>query len=175
MRWSLVPALWILIGASVGCSAEGEVRDYTNNNAGTPEADMSAEADADPGEALELSGISPDRGPVDGDTIVTLTGRGFNAGMTVEFGQQPVSTIEVSSETTATVKAPEALQAGAVDVTVQHSVIPLFEWLGALIFLVGLAMVVYELWKNGTYRQGRPQANCVPMWKSSVPGMLRIV
>lgn len=119
MRWSLVPALWILIGASVGCSAEGEVRDYTNNNAGTPEADMSAEADADPGEALELSGISPDRGPVDGDTIVTLTGRGFNAGMTVEFGQQPVSTIEVSSETTATVKAPEALQAGAVDVTVR--------------------------------------------------------
>jgi hypothetical protein len=36
--------------------------------------------------------------------------------------------------------------ANLVDVTVQHSVIPLFEWLGALIFLTGLVMVVYELW-----------------------------
>lgn len=67
--------------------------------------------------ALELERFEPTSGPADGGTIVTLTGRGFEEGLNVRFGQTSASDVEVLSETEATAVTPSG-SAGAVTVSV---------------------------------------------------------
>lgn len=43
-----------------------------------------------------LTSITPNQGPQSGGTTVTLTGSGFVAGMTVLFGTQPATNVQVN-------------------------------------------------------------------------------
>lgn len=53
-----------------------------------------------------LASISPSSGPMAGGTLVTLSGSGFVAGMSVLFGSQPASNVQVQSPTQATCVTP---------------------------------------------------------------------
>ena len=63
-----------------------------------------------------VSGISPNAGPLTGNTSVTITGTGFVSGATVRFGTVPATNINVVSETAITCTTPAG--SNTVDVTV---------------------------------------------------------
>jgi uncharacterized protein (TIGR03382 family) len=65
--------------------------------------------------APALTGIAPTHGPVQGGTLVTLTGTDFQPGASVRFGGVPAFAVTVTSPTTATA-VTNANAAGAVDV-----------------------------------------------------------
>jgi len=64
----------------------------------------------------DVSGISPASGPAAGGTPVTITGSGFAAGATVDFGSVQAATVNVVSDTEITAVSPAG--AGTADVTV---------------------------------------------------------
>jgi hypothetical protein len=64
-----------------------------------------------------VSGISPTSGPAGGGTSVTISGAGFAAGATVDFGSTPSTGVTVNSPTSITAVSPGG-PAGVVDVTV---------------------------------------------------------
>ena len=66
-------------------------------------------------EPLTLSGISPTKGPLEGGILALLTGKGFEAGMTVQFGEETASVLDVSSTNSLTVEVPPGAE-GQVDV-----------------------------------------------------------
>jgi len=66
---------------------------------------------------LGLGAASPDSGPVDGGTAVTLTGRGFVADMSVRVGGVEVSDLVLVSDTELTFVTP-AGSSGHVDIVV---------------------------------------------------------
>jgi hypothetical protein len=68
---------------------------------------------------LTLTGVSPSSGPTTGGTTVTLTGAGFLAGATVNFGRAAATSVTVVSPTQITVVTPAA-PAGPVPVTVNN-------------------------------------------------------
>jgi hypothetical protein len=67
-----------------------------------------------------VTSVSPSSGPIAGGTSVTLGGTGFVSGMTVDFGSNLGTSVNVSSSTSATVTSPEgsSMSGGAVNVTV---------------------------------------------------------
>jgi len=65
--------------------------------------------------APSVSGVSPNAGPVDGGTVVTITGANFTAATEVDFGGVPTAFV-VDSDTS--IEAISPAGAGAVDVTV---------------------------------------------------------
>jgi hypothetical protein len=68
--------------------------------------------------ALSVTGVSPNKGPVEGGTAVTITGTGFSTGVTaVNFGTAPAAGFTVVSDTTIASVSPAEV-AGTVDVTV---------------------------------------------------------
>jgi hypothetical protein len=68
--------------------------------------------------AFAVTGVSPINGPAGGGTSVTISGTGFNNGVTgVNFGTTPAASFSVINETTITAVSP-AHVAGTVDVTV---------------------------------------------------------
>jgi uncharacterized protein YkwD len=68
--------------------------------------------------AFAVTGVSPTNGPVGGGTSVTVSGTGFNNGVTgVNFGTTSAASFSVINETTITAVSP-AHVAGTVDVTV---------------------------------------------------------
>ena len=69
------------------------------------------------GDPLTLSGVSPTKGPTEGGILALITGTGFEPGMSVQFGPETASVVEVSSANSMTVEVP-AGQAGKVDVVV---------------------------------------------------------
>lgn len=96
-----------------GCPADGPA-DPIDMSAG----DMNG-SDADE-QGLSLDAITPDEGPVEGGTRVTLTGRGFAEGMTVRFGSTAAVDADVESDGEATATTPESMTAGAVSVVVEN-------------------------------------------------------
>jgi large repetitive protein len=66
--------------------------------------------------APSVSGLSPNAGPVDGGTVVTITGTGFTGASAVDFGGIAASFV-VNSDTSITAFSP-AGTAATVDVTV---------------------------------------------------------
>jgi hypothetical protein len=64
-----------------------------------------------------ISGVSPDYGPVDGGTTVTITGSGFTDATAVNFDSNPAASFTVDSDTSITATSP-AGAVGAADVTV---------------------------------------------------------
>lgn len=73
----------------------------------------------------EISGITPDTGPVGGGTEVTVTGNGFEPGdhgTSFRFGKVTATAVECSSNTTCVVIAPPAHKGLAGHVDVQASV-----------------------------------------------------
>jgi hypothetical protein len=67
-----------------------------------------------------VSSVSPSSGPIAGGTSVTITGTGFVSGMTVDFGSNLGTSVNVTSGTSLTVTSPEgsSMSGGAVNVTV---------------------------------------------------------
>jgi autotransporter-associated beta strand protein len=69
-----------------------------------------------PTPATQVTGISPNTGPAEGGTSVTLTGLGFTEATTVEFGATPATEFTIVSDTTITATSPPGTN--TVDVTV---------------------------------------------------------
>jgi hypothetical protein len=67
--------------------------------------------------APSVSSVASDAGPVTGGTSTTITGSGFLAGATVDFGTTPASSVTVDSPTQITAVSP-AHASGPVDVSV---------------------------------------------------------
>jgi hypothetical protein len=65
----------------------------------------------------KVTAISPSAGPLAGATAVTISGTGFVAGATVQFGTVAATGVTLESATSITCKAP-AEAAGTVDVRV---------------------------------------------------------
>ncbi len=63
-----------------------------------------------------ISGVAPSSGLAAGGTPVTITGNGFAAGATVDFGPAPATNVTVVSDTEITADSPAG--AGTVDVSV---------------------------------------------------------
>ncbi len=62
-------------------------------------------------EALNIASVSPAAGPSTGNQTITLTGAGFETGMTVDFGGEPATNVQVASDgTSATVTTPAHAQ-----------------------------------------------------------------
>ena len=71
--------------------------------------------------APTVSGISPSTGPLDGGTLVTITGTGFAAGAAVEFGTTMATNVTVVSASTITASSPQVMSPATVGVTVTTS------------------------------------------------------
>jgi hypothetical protein len=67
-----------------------------------------------------VSSVSPSSGPIAGGTSVTIGGTGFVSGMTVSFGGNPGTSVNVTSSTSLTVTSPagSSMSGGTVDITV---------------------------------------------------------
>lgn len=65
-----------------------------------------------------VSGLTPNAGPLSGDTVVTVTGTGFAPGAAVKFGLLAASTVVVTSGTTLLATTPASGASGALDITV---------------------------------------------------------
>lgn len=107
MRWIYLVLATFLFG---GCE--------TDYSPPTPQPDMSEdmEEDSDP-DVLTLRTITPTQGNVEGGTVVTLTGRAFETGVTVTFGETEATNVVVESATRARATSPAGIE-GPVDVTV---------------------------------------------------------
>ena len=68
--------------------------------------------------APELTGVSPDAGPLAGGATVTLTGSGFRPGTQVRFGTAAATGVAVSPDGTQLTALAPAHSAGTVDVSV---------------------------------------------------------
>ena len=67
---------------------------------------------------LAVTGLSPAEGPVEGGTVVTITGQGFTAATQVLFGGNSSPGISVLSATQLTAVVPRGAAPGLVDVAV---------------------------------------------------------
>ncbi|MGI5862811.1 MAG: IPT/TIG domain-containing protein [Myxococcales bacterium] len=65
---------------------------------------------------LQLTGLSPKTGPLEGGVEVELTGAGFGDELVVLFGQRASPQVTIVGDRTARALVPAAEQAGAVDV-----------------------------------------------------------
>jgi IPT/TIG domain/S-layer homology domain len=70
--------------------------------------------------APSLLSIAPTSGPADGNTALSLTGSGFDAGATVKVGGVPATNVDIASDTSATATAPVLPPGTLNDVTVQN-------------------------------------------------------
>jgi len=68
---------------------------------------------------LGVSGASPATGPTSGGTVVTITGKGFQAGAAVKFGGSQSSAVTVASSTQITALSPPG-SSGTVSITVTN-------------------------------------------------------
>jgi hypothetical protein len=62
--------------------------------------------------------VSPNEGPAEGGTTVTLTGQGFKGASAVKFGESNAASFKVNSESSITAVSPPGI--GTVDVTVTN-------------------------------------------------------
>jgi hypothetical protein len=65
-----------------------------------------------------VSGISPTAGPLDGGTVVKITGTGFSGATAVNFGSNPATAFTVVSDTSITAVSPPVNSGAAANVTV---------------------------------------------------------
>lgn len=99
-------ALCAVVLVSVGCD--------------TPSGGNDAGGGGSGGQAPELSSVSPERGPVAGNTLVTVNGANFEAGATVTFGDRAGTGVTVLTKRKISVLSPPGNAAGAVAVTVAN-------------------------------------------------------
>ncbi|HRE89905.1 MAG TPA: IPT/TIG domain-containing protein, partial [Myxococcota bacterium] len=67
---------------------------------------------------LKVTSIRPEAGPLAGGTLIILTGEGFEADMTVAFGDNAAAQVYVGGDELAALYTPAGAGPGAVDVTV---------------------------------------------------------
>ncbi|MFU8802291.1 MAG: IPT/TIG domain-containing protein [Bradymonadaceae bacterium] len=106
----------IAIGLLAACSTDPNPQ---RPDAGV-EPDGSIDADPDAEAGLQLSSVSPRQGPVVGGTQVTLGGSGFEQGLTVLFGDEPATDVQIQSSRSIIARTPAAGAPGTVDVRVQN-------------------------------------------------------
>ena len=70
-----------------------------------------------------VESVKPSRGPVGGDTRITILGSGFQAGATVDIGGTPARQVDVVSSTRITARTP-AGDVGTADVAVRNPDVP---------------------------------------------------
>jgi IPT/TIG domain/Putative Ig domain len=70
--------------------------------------------------APKVSGLTPNKGSVDGGTAVTISGTNFQPGATVRFGGMPAASVQVNSGTQIQAVTP-AVASGSVNVMVSAS------------------------------------------------------
>src|SRR5487761_1542315 len=98
--------------AETNSSGEATITAMTSDNA--------ASVDVEVGWSTALvTGLSPNHGPTQGNTLVTVSGSGFTASAKVYFGPQQASRTTFINSTTLTAVAPAGF--GAVDIRVQVS------------------------------------------------------
>jgi N-acetylneuraminic acid mutarotase len=90
--------LWALLPLLAGCGAETTTVAWPHN----PIA----------------SGVYPDEGPLQGGSTVTVFGFGFKAGIAVEFGGIPASSVTLVSSTELSCVTPGGTTPGAVDLKI---------------------------------------------------------
>jgi len=116
---------WILglVAATIawGCDGGGGVAD-AGDGADAQDGLDGDGRDGDDGQvALAVLAVSPAFGPVEGGSLVTVTGRGFQAGAGVAFGASPGTDVQLLSSTQLRVVTPPAPGApGRVAVRVQN-------------------------------------------------------
>ncbi len=71
--------------------------------------------------APSIKKLKPKSGALGGKTLVTITGAGFTAPASVQFGAHPGANVKVASPTTITVESPAGEAPGFVNVTVTTS------------------------------------------------------
>jgi len=69
----------------------------------------------------DVTGISPNVGPIAGGTSITITGTGFTGASGVSFDSTAAASFSVVSDTSITATSPVVSAAGVVDVTVTNS------------------------------------------------------
>lgn len=84
-----------------------------------PEGDDTADTAGDPcaGQSVCIASVTPNRGPVNGGTVVEVRGVGFGGDPELRFGNAPL-TVTVLGENHVQVTAPPVAVEGSVDVTV---------------------------------------------------------
>lgn len=70
-------------------------------------------------DATELSSVSPTRGALAGDTWVVIRGRGFYGDVSVYFGDQEATSVEVVDAATIEVRTPAVAEAQTVQIRVE--------------------------------------------------------
>lgn len=109
---SFSAAALLVTGCATDDSPEGQ-----NNNL----PDTGVDAGNDVGEeVLDLRSVEPSQGNLAGGTMVSLSGRGFVSGMTVQFGDAQATQVLVRTSRQATAVTPAATAPGAVDVIVTN-------------------------------------------------------
>lgn len=103
-----------LAAVLVGCPAEGPLQLPDMSS----ETDMGPTLDMPGVVVLTLDAVSPSEGPLEGGTVVTLSGTGFEDGMTVRFGSNTAVDASVTSTTEATATTPSSTVAGSVTVVI---------------------------------------------------------
>jgi hypothetical protein len=85
---------------------------------GGPTPRRSGGTTSPPPHQVSVSDVVPPSGPASGNTLVTITGNGFAAGATVDFGSVQAANVTVLSDTEITTASPASRTTGPVAVTV---------------------------------------------------------
>jgi hypothetical protein len=102
--------------ATAPAGSSGSVDITVTTPGGTSATSSADQFTYDP--APNVTGVSPNAGPVSGGTSVTITGTNFGLGSTaVSFGTQQAATVSVTSSSQIVAVAPAGV-AGTVDITV---------------------------------------------------------
>jgi hypothetical protein len=102
----------VLLTFILGACATDDTPERSNNG-----VDSGVDAGTDTSEeVLDLRSLLPAQGNVSGGTTVTLSGRGFQSGMTVTFANTPGTSVVVLTSRQATVVTPATTMPAAVDV-----------------------------------------------------------
>jgi hypothetical protein len=90
-----------------------------NGNEADTSTDEATDVEAE-GVSLAIYALDPVSGPLEGGTTVTVTGRGFELGLTITFGDNDSTEVTYGTAESFTAVTPPGDAAGAVDVTVEN-------------------------------------------------------
>ena len=114
---SMLLGLTLLL-ALAGSACSGSKDSPDGGDAGLDASDGADAGDQD--EAVSISSVVPNRGPVEGGLQVGLTGRGFQAGASVSFGPNDATDVTILTASQLTATLPSGAGPGVVAVIVRN-------------------------------------------------------